>query len=273
MTKHLINDFNILKQECERRLLSVPVTSEDFPNICQDILSASSFRPELKDLSLPDFWNAKYQHFKNNEFSQFPLTLHSWDDFFLDLYFWAECRTSIHDHHFHGAFKVIEGDYCETSFTFKEGFEISADIFKGTLLRGGHEEIAPGRTKKISMNEPYIHCVSHTQKINITLCLRSRDLTPYLNEYLFPGYKITLRPIEINIRKRLDFAWNLVINLRQDCLLPKGIQIVDILKYSNEKIKDSEQFDLWWNLVSKTYGETMTSELRMAQKKTKLFPN
>ena len=142
---------------------------------------------ELPNVELP------MQTFPNGEFSDFPLTLVRTDKILIDIYFWFKSDTSIHNHHFCGAFKIIGGDSYQVSYRFDKTKTISPGLDEGVMTQIGNEHLTLGSVNTIKLKDNFIHHVFHLGKPTITLCVRTPFLdNENLSTFLYPKYRVVL---------------------------------------------------------------------------------
>jgi hypothetical protein len=266
-------EFEKLLRDIELNLTVVDYRSDQFVDIAKEILQRSDFQPNVSHLSESWCWTSSRQHYPKGEFSQFPLTLFAWENFHLDLYLWKKVSTSIHDHHFQGAFKVIQGDYCQTQYQFEEGVWLSDGVMKGKMMRSSTENITLDSVQSIFPRERFIHSVVHTQDVNLTLCLRTRDYDENLNVYLLPGYKITFSPITTIAIRKLDALWLQVVELETHPTFPAGLSVRDIFRFMENKLKTNNEFKAWCEYLISKDKSFAWQDLLSAYHKTKLLLN
>lgn len=262
--------FHDLIRKADQALRHISIESDEFSFCAQEILSQSSFLPTLEELSHSYLWQSPYQHYKFNNFSEMPLTLHHWENFHLDLYIWKRGRTGIHDHHFQGAFKVLTGSYLQYLFRYEPLSDFYAGISKGRLSSLKQENISIGEARPIIMGNDFIHSVSHTEEFNMTLCLRTKDLRPNLHEYLLPGFKISRTSLSDIKLKHLSMVLKEVLKKKTIPLDP-SITPLDVMNFSERIIRSSDQFDMWWNYISSEMKDPKLEQLKVAFKKTKIL--
>lgn len=267
------NEFEHLIKEIEGRLVPVDYKSDSFVDVACDILRETPFSPNLSHLSEAWCWLSSRQQFPRGEFSWFPLTLFSWEHFHLDLYVWRNESTSIHDHHFHGAFKVIQGDYFQTIFSFDGSTQLSPGVKRGKLQLIDRKNLPPQSVQSIYAGERFIHSVTHSEKINMTLCLRTKDFQESLNQYLLPGLKITYAPIPLLMQRQLDALWLQVIELGISPAWPGTFSVPQVFRYLDQKAKSSGELQRWRDYLVKSDVSFDWDEIFKAFHKTKLLLN
>ena len=161
------------------------------------------------------------QSFPNREFGEIPFTLFRSDIFFLDLYIWNKFETSIHDHHFCGAFKLLAGRSQQHVYEFTESEVLNPLISKGKLTKIRSENLKIGSTQKIELGDNFIHQVCHLGHPTVTLCLRTTGLLDNLFCYHTSGYRFKYNFNPHRVSKFLDYL---------DCFKACG-------NYSSEELK------------------------------------
>ncbi|WP_044555523.1 hypothetical protein [Shewanella piezotolerans] len=150
-------------------------------NIKYDISGSELLAYQLNDLS-------RLAHNKEN-FSDFPIILFKNDDFIIQALHWYEASTSIHDHRFDGAFKVLKGSSIETTYDFNTSDDSSNRTQSGTLVKRRIRHLQVGDTCEINGGNRYIHSLFHIESPSITLIIRthSKDSYPAQRDYHAPS--------------------------------------------------------------------------------------
>lgn len=162
--------------------------------------SLSEMSRELANMSLP------VQTFNGHDFSDFPLTLVRTERFCIDIYYWNRSDTGIHDHHFHGAFKILKGSSMQVRYEFKTKVEHGLYLSEGELKQVSAKRLNHGDVQSITKYDNFIHQVFHVEIPTITLCIRTPAITSEknLSAYIYPKYKITMNDLSINKSKWLQ---------------------------------------------------------------------
>lgn len=71
---------------------------------------------------------------RENEFSDLQITLYNGPRFRIEVYFWLDGTTTIHQHGFSGAFQVLSGSSLHSVYNFREEQEINAHFAAGQVL-------------------------------------------------------------------------------------------------------------------------------------------
>ena len=125
-------------------------------------------------------------------FSNLPVTLFNSTRFYIDLYFWLDGTTTIHQHGFAGAFQVLSGSSLHGHYHFREGRHVSPYFALGTLTLREMRLLERGDIRRIIPGRDYIHSLFHLDRPSTTLTVRTiglPDAQPQFN-YLYPSVAI-----------------------------------------------------------------------------------
>ena len=162
------------------------LASEALQNLSSlEIPKLNSMISEIASLELPD------QSFPDAVFSDLPITLARTSKVHMDMYFWFKSDTSIHNHHFAGAFKVVKGSSYQICYKFDSPISVDPSLYEGKIEKVSDNLLTEGSVELIIPEDCFIHQVIHLEKPTITLCLRTNSL-PNLNlwGFVLPKYKI-----------------------------------------------------------------------------------
>lgn len=157
-------------------------------------LVASSFAPRFVD----------WQNFKAMEFSDLPLTIARGKECFIDVYFWRRRPTTIHNHHFNGAFQCLRGVNVDTAFKFEKERSLTRFHTLGSLIEKRTSELRPGDVEAIDLQDKFIHQNHHHDDLTVNLCFRTPDYQgKNLSNFLYSGLKIEKDSTSIMRAQRL----------------------------------------------------------------------
>ncbi len=207
-----------LIEEVGSRVSATDFKIEDFPPLATELLSTFDwnfnhleFQDYLKSLgSLPR------QSFTRDEFGELPFTLFRHDKFHLDVYVWNNNETSIHDHHFCGAFKLLTGKSLQMTYHFEEGRNVSPLVNVGTLTKISTRYLNQGDVQEIQLGEKFIHQVIHLDFPTVTFILRTPDLMDNLLSYWSSGLRLKFNLDHPKMTKILDFFDSVLIFHQDD---------------------------------------------------------
>jgi hypothetical protein len=110
----------------------------------------------------------------NDVFGQPPLILHREQDFFVQALTWMDGTTSIHQHGFAGAFRVLQGSSLHVEHAFSPGERLADDrLLVGALSMQRAEVLRPGDTRRIEPGDVFIHALFHLEQPTITCVVRN----------------------------------------------------------------------------------------------------
>lgn len=107
------------------------------------------------------------------KFGDLALTVFRCSRFHIDALFWVDGTTSIHQHGFDGAFRVIAGSSIHSQFHFVPQTSFSNRLIAGELDCTTVELLSHGDTREIHAGERFIHSLFHLDRPSITLVVRT----------------------------------------------------------------------------------------------------
>jgi hypothetical protein len=117
--------------------------------------------------SLPDQKDAE------GRFGDPPITLYAGPRFYVDVYFWLDGTTSIHQHAFSGAFQVLLGSSIHSRYSFAEKQIINEHFCVGEITL---EEVQLLQLRDVRLIKPgrnFIHSLFHLDRPSATITVRT----------------------------------------------------------------------------------------------------
>lgn len=147
-----------------------------FPEIARAALDA---RPPSRVVDLAalmrDFLLSDEQPFQtDSDFGEPELVAYGHPRFYVQLLFWMDGTTAIHQHEFSGAFHVMHGSSIHASYTFENARPITPHLRVGTLRMTGIELLEAGRTVPIVSGPGTIHSLFHLDSPSVTVVVRTQ---------------------------------------------------------------------------------------------------
>ena len=102
-----------------------------------------------------------------------PLTLYVGPRFFIDVYYWLDGTTSIHQHSFSGAFQVLLGGSVHTHYRFEKEREINQHFQVGRILPGEVSLLKRGDIREIIPGPQFMHSLFHLERPSATITIRN----------------------------------------------------------------------------------------------------
>jgi hypothetical protein len=208
---HLTAFFQEMGEAVEREWRDVGYDSVSFPDIAAAALerfkSPGRIDPidVLREIDAAPL--ARQQDVEGN-FSNLPITLFSSTRFYIDLYFWLDGTTAIHQHGFAGAFQVLSGSSLHGHYQFRVTRPISPHFALGDLTLREVRLLEGGDIRQIVPGRDYIHSLFHLDRPSTTLTVRTISLPsaqPQFN-YVHPGVAFDPFFVDPAIIKRVQTA-------------------------------------------------------------------
>jgi hypothetical protein len=108
-------------------------------------------------------------------FGQPELIVYDHPRFYIQVLFWLEGATDIHQHEFSGAFHVMQGSSIHARFAFDGGRDVSAHMRVGTLRLTGIDLLDTGSTVPIVSGREHIHSLFHLDTPSISVVVRTHN--------------------------------------------------------------------------------------------------
>ncbi len=146
-----------------------------FPEIAREALEA---RPPAKEVDLAhlirEFLLDDEQPFQTQSgFGEPELVAYDDPRFYIQILFWLEGTTDIHQHQFSGAFHVLAGSSIHSRFAFENPVPISAHLRVGQLRVLETRLLETGTTVPIVSGGGYIHSLFHLDTPSLTVVIRT----------------------------------------------------------------------------------------------------
>ena len=112
-----------------------------------------------------------------------PITLYCSSRFHIDVYFWLDGTTSIHQHSFSGAFQVLLGSSVQSLYRFEQQHSINSHFSIGQVCLTSAELLAKGDIRLIHAGRRFIHSLFHLDRPSATITIRTSQTTDALPQY------------------------------------------------------------------------------------------
>ncbi len=169
--------FNELGALVEDRWRASNYSDKVFPDIAAEALESADFceRVDAWEIirwvqsasSLPD------QKDPEGSFGNPPITLFSGPRFYIDVYYWLDGTTTIHQHSFCGAFQVLLGSSLHSRYTFEELHKINEHFSIGEIALQSIEQLKQSDVRRILPGREFIHSLFHLDRPSATVTIRT----------------------------------------------------------------------------------------------------
>ncbi len=106
-------------------------------------------------------------------FGQPELVVYDDPRFYIQILFWLEGTTDIHQHMFSGAFHVMEGSSLHSRFRFSDAVAVTPHLQLGHLQMTDTRLLETGSTVQIVSGGEYIHSLFHLEMPSLTVVIRT----------------------------------------------------------------------------------------------------
>jgi hypothetical protein len=202
--------FNKLGAEVEQIWRDKNYNEEAFPEICADALAAAELPTKLTcwevvnwalgEVALPD------QKDLPAKFGDPPITIYNSPRFHIDVYFWLDGTTEIHQHGFCGAFQVLHGSSIHSEYKFDLGEKINTFTELGDISLAKAEQLKVGDIRLILPGREFIHALFHLDRPSATIVIRTHKSPMFLPQFSYQKPALAIDPFfeEANTVKKLQ---------------------------------------------------------------------
>ncbi|MHB1221971.1 MAG: cupin domain-containing protein [Gammaproteobacteria bacterium] len=112
--------------------------------------------------------------------------------FFIEVLYWSDGATAIHDHGFSGSFYVMHGSSINAEYTFDKTDKINHHFWFGQLSKPTISKLSAGSIKPIYSGRRFIHSVFHLDNPTISVVVRTHQDDDAMPQFEYRGSKIGL---------------------------------------------------------------------------------
>lgn len=148
-----------------------------------------------------------------SEFGQPPITVFHAPQFCIEILFWLEGTTCVHQHSFSGAFQVLSGSSIHSLYTFRKRKRVTSRLILGRLNLVKTEYLSAGDIRRIHAGDKFIHSLFHLDHPSVTLVIRTNHepATGPQYEYHSPFFAVDAFELQSLFKRR----WQLLDLLQQ----------------------------------------------------------
>lgn len=136
--------------------------------------------------------------------------------FYIQVLFWLDGTTDIHQHSFSGAFHVMAGSSIHSEFVFEEAREVTAHFRVGNLKQKSTHLLETGATVPIISGRSHIHALFHLDTPSISVVVRTHNDPGTGPQFTYLPPHIALDPV------------------RDDALTLRRKQLLDVLERTDD---------------------------------------
>lgn len=170
-----------LGEEVESRWKAENYSEDKLPEIAADALRKARAHEHITAWEIAE-WSLRQaelppQRDLPGRFGDPPITVYSAPRFHIDVYFWFEGTTTIHQHAFCGAFQVLMGSSIHSWYEFEAGRRFNMFLETGEMRLKVCQLLEVGAVQEIWPGRRYIHSLFHLDQPSATLIIRT-DRSP-----------------------------------------------------------------------------------------------
>ena len=145
-------------------------------------------------------------------FGQPPLAVWGSEHMYIEVLYWLQATTDIHQHSFSGAFAVLEGSSVHTQYRFRPEQKVSDYLHLGQLRWTSSELLTRGSVYPIRSGPQFIHALFHLDHPSVSVVVRNyHDVgAPPQLGYLPPGVGTEHSLMDPRLARALDLYRMLV---------------------------------------------------------------
>ncbi len=195
---------------------------EVFPSIAKKALQEANLFEKVSAWEVIEWTlnqtNLPEQKDLPGSFGDPPITLYNAPRFHVDVYFWLEGTTSIHQHGFCGAFQVMHGSSIHSWYEFEPREAINTFTEVGKLSLKVCEILEIGDVQEIFAGRKYIHSLFHLEQPSATIVVRTHKSPMHLPQYSYhkPSLAVDSFFEEANTIKKLQAITALIRSKHPD---------------------------------------------------------
>src|ERR1044072_2826981 len=145
--------FQDLGSLVEQRWRDEDYSEEVFPEIAERALIELPSHNQVNPWDIIRWFNTTTkmpeQQDVSGVFGNPPITLYNGPRFYIDVYYWLDGTTSIHQHGFCGAFQVLLGSSIHSQYDFEEKRKVNAHFSVGQITLNSVELLKEGDVRRI----------------------------------------------------------------------------------------------------------------------------
>jgi hypothetical protein len=172
-----MEEFQKLGSVVENRWKAENYSEQLFPEIAAQALSEADLSARVDPweiirwvhsaISLPE------QQDVEGRFGNPPITLFSGARFYIDIYYWLDGTTTIHQHAFTGAFQVLLGSSIHSRYSFREDRILNEHFSVGELSLEEVQLLEVNDIRIIRPGRNFIHSLFHLDRPSATITIRT----------------------------------------------------------------------------------------------------
>lgn len=247
--------FNKLGNEIENLWRNKNYNEELFPAIAADALKRADLPAKVSAWEVVEWALQQAELPKQKDvharFADPPITLYSAPRFYIDVYFWLDATTAIHQHGFCGAFQVLLGSSIHSWYEFERREAVNSFTETGNMNLKLCELLEVGDVQEIWAGRQYIHSLFHLDQPSVTIVVRTEKSPLFLPQFSYHKPYFAVDPFF------------------EDDTTIKKLQIITALLRSRHaeadtmisELLESSDFQTSFSILSRVHGNVQSNQL------------
>lgn len=190
--------FQLLGDEIEALWREKNYNETDLPAIAADALRRARLHERISAWDAVE-WSLQQRELPPQRdvtatFGDPPITLYVGPRFYIDIYFWFEGTTAIHQHGFCGAFQVLLGSSIHSWYEFDRREVINTFCEIGDISLKVCEILEVGAVQEIWAGRGYIHSLFHLEQPSATIVIRTDKSPLHLPQFSYQKPSLATDP-------------------------------------------------------------------------------
>ena len=193
-----MQEFQKLGELVERRWKAENYSEQLFPEIAAQSLTESDLPSRLDPWEIIRWVHTAAtlpeQQDVEGRFGDPPITVFSGARFYIDVYYWLDGTTSIHQHAFTGAFQVLLGSSIHSRYSFREDRIVNEHMSVGELTLQDVQLLQRNEVRTIRPGRQFIHSLFHLDRPSATITIRTQHTPSAALQYDYHKPHFALNP-------------------------------------------------------------------------------
>ena len=205
-----MNPFDELGRMVEQEWRVANYAEARFPEIARRCLEKLGLPERIDPWDVPA-WTVRQnvlpeQRDLPGRFGDFPVTMFNSPRFHVDVYFWLDGTTAIHQHSFCGAFQVVSGSSLHSRYAFHEQERVNTYVAVGDVAITDVELLRRGDVREIPPGRGFIHALFHLDRPSVSVVVRTHLSALDAPQFSYHKPWLALDPFfgEANLTKKLQ---------------------------------------------------------------------
>ena len=198
-----MKEFQVLGTLIEKRWRAENYSEQLFPEIAAQALAEANLPSKVDPWDIIRWVHTAVplpeQKDIPGKFGNPPITLFSGPRFYIDVYYWLDGTTSLHQHAFTGAFQVLLGSSIHSHYNFREDRILNEHFSVGELELKTVELLKVNDIKLIKPGRQYIHSLFHLDRPSATITIRTEHTPSSALQYDYRRPYFAINPFYKNV--------------------------------------------------------------------------